>query len=503
MSLTPHRDTIISLLTELARDQPDLPLYTFLDSDLQVSAVLASGDLLQRARQIAGLLQARGVSAEPVMVLSPHGPAFMEALFGVLLAGCAPVPVTCHRTLGMADIPNIIASTGLRVVVGQQATLEKLRSGRFTAHTPVNHPHRDLVYIPTGELPQADWRPPPIVDTDAALVYPGLRNDEPDTPMVLSHRQLLESLDGLIRALAINHTDRLLTSVDLADGMALVLHILLPVRAGLQSFFIPVQYALDDVLAWLRAVTAHACSIISAPPALLSLAANKVCHSCATKIDLSALRFFCVGGDQVAPAMVSFFVERYSGNDMSSDKIFACYGLSATCRYLSGRRGYQSRSLHGVACLALGPPDTNLLQTSATGDRLLIVDNELYCRGRECHLFSVGGVEFQAEDIESVVLQAYCARGLSRCVVLHTNASRLTVLLAECATWQLANDWRGVVQAIMDAVLAKTGCQLDRVILLRPDSLPMSVSGIVLRRRCAVALADGALMLRLLPVRGK
>ena len=101
------------------------------------------------------------------------------------------------------------------------------------------------------------------------------------------------------------------------------------------------------------------------------------------------------------------------------------------------------------------------------------------------------------------MLQSFGALGLSRCIVLRLEEMQHTVVLAECATPQLANDWQGVVSAIMDAVRADTGCRLDRVILLRPRSLPLAVSGLVLRQHCASAVADGSLMLRLLPVRGK
>jgi hypothetical protein len=143
------------------------------------------------------------------------------------------------------------------------------------------------------------------------------------------------------------------------------------------------------------------------------------------------------------------------------------------------------------------------MQAFDTGDGLVLINNELVCQGRISHRFLIEGQEFQAEHIESVVLQKFGVRGLSRCVALYLADLTQTVLLVECATRQLAEKWQGVVMTMMDAVSAETGCRLNRVILLRPGSLPLSVSGIVLRKSCAIALADGSLMLRLLPVRGK
>ncbi|MEX2333180.1 MAG: AMP-binding protein, partial [Pseudohongiella sp.] len=124
MSSTHHRNHIVTLLENLAREHPALPLYTFLDAAQKSVAVLTSSDLLRKATQIAGLLQGQVLAGKPVLVLSPHGPAFLESLFGVMLAGCVPVPVTFSRRLGMANIADIIADTGVEAVLGPKKTLE-------------------------------------------------------------------------------------------------------------------------------------------------------------------------------------------------------------------------------------------------------------------------------------------------------------------------------------------------------------------------------------------
>ena len=504
MSLMHHPNTFVSLLAELARDNPELPLYTFLDSAQNQSAVLTSRGLLRKAQQIAALLQQRELAGKPVMVLSAHGPEFMEMLFGVMLAGCIPVPVTFHRRLGMANIVNVIAETGLCVVLGKKETLENLKAGRFKSTSFFDAKrHHHLRYLAIDRLKTTEWHSPKISAMDVMIYYPGLLSDETISPVAVSHERVLRSIDRLMRALSPDRSDCLLTALDLADGMALLLHILLPVCAGVRSYFLPVKQTLDDAGLWLRATSRYACTMISAPPAVLSLAAHGERAERDTELDLSTLRFVCVGGDYVAPCSVSYFIERYKKIGMSAEKIFSCYGLSAACAYISGRQGFRSFDVESVSCLGLGTPDAQLMQAFDTGDGLVLINNELVCQGRISHRFLIEGQEFQAEHIESVVLQKFGVRGLSRCVALYLADLRQTVLLVECATRQLAEKWQGVVMTMMDAVSAETGCRLNRVILLRPGSLPLSVSGIVLRKSCAIALADGSLMLRLLPVRGK
>jgi acyl-CoA synthetase (AMP-forming)/AMP-acid ligase II len=524
MSLTHPRDTIVSLLTALARNQPDLPLYTFLDHTANVAARLRGRDVLHGAMSVACQLQGRQVSGEPVLVLSPYGPDAVIMLLGVMLAGCQPVPVTFHQRLGMASIVKIIASTGLRVVIGRRAMLTKLKAGRVRSAPVFQAANHDLLYLAINDRQVndrqlkkwqiADWPQPTAASTDIALIYPGMAGDDCADPRPLTHDDLLGSIDRLLQALLPPDIGdgyarsgvtqpSLLTCMDPADGMTLLLHVLLPLRAQLPSVLLPAEQALRDASVWLAALTAWRSTIVSAPPAVLALAAHDRSGGSQASTDLSALRFLCIGGDHAVPAPIQHFIEHFRHCGMSADRIFACYGMSATGRYLSGHRGFHAVQQHGIDRLSLGTPVTDDLQAMTTGDHLLVLDNELYCRGRGSHRFRMNGTEFQAEDIESVILQSFGHRGLARCAVLHLRDSRQTVVLAECATRQLADRWQGVVPAIMQQVLTATGCRLDRVMLLRPGSLPLTVSGVVCRQRCSAALNDGSLMLRLLPVRGK
>lgn len=520
MSSTHHRDTIVSLMAALAREKPDLPLYTFLDAAGGEAAILTCREVMDAAQRAACRLRARLTEGEPVMVLSPCGPDTITMLLGAMLAGCRPVPVTFHPRLGMISIVKLIARTGVRVVLGRRATLAKLKSGRARSEPVFRAKQHDLVYLAIDDGEIADQPLPDVASTDVALIYPGLSGDENVTPVPLSHGALLNSVDHLMQALLpagpcpgtgaaadtatrVARQDSLMTCLDPADGLTLILHILLPLRGRFASVLFPVEQALRDAGAWLRAVSAYQSSMVSAPMAVLSLAGHQRAAGKDGQADLSGLRFLCVSAEHTVPATLSRFIERYRHNGMSVDKVFACYGMSAAGRYLAGRRGFRTSLQNGVNRLALGVPVSADVQAMIQ-DRCLLPENgELFCKGRPGNRFAVDGTVFQAEDIESVILQSFGVRGLGHCVVLHMDSSQQTVVLAECATRQLAEKWQGVVPAIMQRVLADTGCRLNRVLLLRPGSLPLSVSGIVLRQRCATALDDGTLMLRLLPVRGK
>ncbi|WP_339857178.1 AMP-binding protein [Pseudohongiella acticola] len=504
MSLTHHRDSIVSLLVTLAREQPDLPLYTFLLSGQDKTDVLTCRQLLLAAQKIAGNLCARNLSGEPVMVLNSYGPAFLETVFGAMLAGCPCVPVTFHARLGMANISSIIARTGLRIVVGNQDVLTQFRAGRCRTNPRFIDARHQLEYLATDALQHIQGELPTISDTEVAVLYPGVASDE-ELPLVsLSHADMLRSAEGLVQALSLNTDDRLLTCLDLADGLALALHILVPLQARLPSLLLPIELALADAASWVMAASTFSCTIVSAPVAVLTLAARNGELTGNVQPDLSAIRMICVSGERsITPALISHFIDQYGNNGISADKLFCCLGLSSAGSYLAGRLGFKTLVKNDIAYLALGVSDARGLRATVTGSRWIHIDNELCCTGRINHRFTVSGRTFQAEDIEAFILQVFGERGLSRCVALRIDEIEQTVLLAECASKQLAEHWQGVVPTMIEQVQRHTGCRLDRVIILRPGSLFSAVSGIVHRQSCADALLDGSMLLRLLPVRGK
>ena len=61
-------------------------------------------ELHARARRTAGALRARGVaSGDRVALVFPTSPGFVDAFFGVLLAGAVPVPLYPPVRLGRMD----------------------------------------------------------------------------------------------------------------------------------------------------------------------------------------------------------------------------------------------------------------------------------------------------------------------------------------------------------------------------------------------------------------
>src|SRR5207249_1883154 len=79
--------TIVELLRQRARYQPDARAYTFLENGEEESNSLTYAELDCQAQSIAAFLQTVGNTRERALLLYPSGLDFIAAFFGCLYAG--------------------------------------------------------------------------------------------------------------------------------------------------------------------------------------------------------------------------------------------------------------------------------------------------------------------------------------------------------------------------------------------------------------------------------
>ena len=84
--------TLVEMLRQRASGTPEKTLYTFLADGETDERPLTYGQLDQRARQIASLLQQQGSVGDRALLLYPPGLDYIAAFFGCLYAGWIAVP---------------------------------------------------------------------------------------------------------------------------------------------------------------------------------------------------------------------------------------------------------------------------------------------------------------------------------------------------------------------------------------------------------------------------
>lgn len=115
----PQPPCIHQIFEEQVERTPDAPALVFEDESLTYN------ELNGRANQLAHYLRSLGVGTETLVgVLMERSPELIVALMGILKAGSAYVPL--DTTLPAARLSFMLADTGARVVLTQQALAESL-----------------------------------------------------------------------------------------------------------------------------------------------------------------------------------------------------------------------------------------------------------------------------------------------------------------------------------------------------------------------------------------
>src|SRR5690606_31554710 len=112
LNISRDRDeSLLSVIERAVEARPGAPLYSFLDGKGEVRQCIDHAALFFASRNIAASLQLRRLQGQPVLLLYSHGPEFIFALYGTILAGAVPVPLCRQRGVDWSGLNNIIRAS--------------------------------------------------------------------------------------------------------------------------------------------------------------------------------------------------------------------------------------------------------------------------------------------------------------------------------------------------------------------------------------------------------
>ncbi len=321
-----HR-TVNEALVNAARSLSGI---TFVDLQEQ-ETFLPFRELHARAQRAAGALRAIGVApGDRVAIVLPTSPTFMEAFFGVLLAGAVPVPLYPPLRLGrLAEYHDatarMIAATGARLV------LVDGRTGNLLG--------------PTVERarPQLGWRsaeglgaggPGALetgVDPDAlAIIQFSSGSTTEPKPVALSHRHLMAQLEALRTLLPPEQSDPHLgvSWLPLYHDMGLIGCLLLAVYYPGPLVLIPPEHFLVRPALWLRAIARHRATLSVSPTFGYAVATKRVRAEEIEGADLSSWRLAVCGAEPIPLEALQAFARRFGQHGFDALALRPVYGLA-------------------------------------------------------------------------------------------------------------------------------------------------------------------------------
>jgi fatty-acyl-CoA synthase len=162
----------------------------FLDAAEGDGVRLGYRELHERARGVAGALQARGLApGEHVAIVLPTGPAFYDAFFGAALAGLVPVPLYPPVRLGRMDEYHERTSAMLRACRAKLVLTD--RRVRRLLGEAVARAGGGLACEVVDALEGRAPLPVDVSPDDAAFVQFSSGTTVAPKPVELTHRQVL------------------------------------------------------------------------------------------------------------------------------------------------------------------------------------------------------------------------------------------------------------------------------------------------------------------------
>jgi fatty-acyl-CoA synthase len=288
-------------------------------------------ELHARARRTAGALRARGVATgDRVALVFPTSPGFLDAFFGVLLAGAVPVPLYPPVRLGRlpeyhVSTARMISAVGARLVLADAATRTLLGKAIESSRPPLGClTPEELGTSHAGEH-EAEIGPGAL-----GLIQFSSGSTTDPRPVALSHDSLMAQLAAL-RALLPAEESGPQTGVSwlpLYHDMGLIGCLLEAVYYPGPLVLIPPELFLARPALWLRAIARHRATISVAPSFAYALCARRVRDEELTGADLSSWRLALCGAEPVSLDALDHFAQRFEPFGFDRRALRPVYGLA-------------------------------------------------------------------------------------------------------------------------------------------------------------------------------
>ncbi len=295
----------------------------------EVETFLTWAEIRQRARAVAGGLQALGISpGERVALVYPTSQEFLAAFFGAVLAGIVPAPLYPPLRLGrMAEYQRQAARqigvAGARLVLADRAVARLL--GEAIANAGPELGCRTL-----AELPAAVPRPVAVGPQDLALLQFSSGTTVEPRPVALAHRAAVAQV-RVLNALwpdtpEVTHSG--VSWLPLYHDMGLIGFLLCAVeRAATVTLLPPAAFAARPAL-WLRAISRYRATVSAAPDFGYALATARIADDELEGVDLSSWRVALDGAEPVSAAVLRAFAERFARWGFRPAALTPVYGLA-------------------------------------------------------------------------------------------------------------------------------------------------------------------------------
>jgi acyl-CoA synthetase (AMP-forming)/AMP-acid ligase II/acyl carrier protein len=330
----PAGESLVDLLRRRASALGDKQAFCFISGDGSPEVAITYRQLDERARAIAGQLQALAPRGARAILLYPPGLDFVGAFFGCLYAGIMAVPIASPgrgrfawsaESIVEASKPSLVLSTARHYeeAIAPRAP-RALLERRWVATEQI------------GADAGNSWQDPRIDGRDMAFLQYTSGSTSAPKGVMLSHGNLLHNAAIIRRAFGNRHESSAVFWLPLYHDMGLIGGVIQPIHcAGSCTLISPVAFLQRPAL-WLETISRTGATVAGGPDFAFDLCARKGRAEDRSGLDLSQWEVAFVGAERIRAQTLQRFAEAFAPCGFRPEAFFPCYGLAEATLMVSG-----------------------------------------------------------------------------------------------------------------------------------------------------------------------
>jgi amino acid adenylation domain-containing protein len=331
----PEFTTLVHLLRQRARQQPNQTAYTYLVDGETQEVHITYSELERRARAIGARVQRLAAGGDRVLVLCPQGLDYIAAYFGSLFAGA--IAVTSYPPRDSQLDPRLRAITldaGAKIVLTTSGMLEKLENRLHGALG--SQAFHAIAVDEVNEDWASAWQEPEIAGESVAFIQYTSGSTESPKGVMVTHSNLVHNL-AMLKATFQESTERFsfVSWLPIFHDLGLISAVLESAYVGGSCVLLSPSDFLRRPLRWLQAIDRYHATISGGPNFAYDLCVEKIKPEERARLDLSRWKIAINGAEPIRHATLERFARTFSGCGFRPEFCSPGYGLAEATLYVS------------------------------------------------------------------------------------------------------------------------------------------------------------------------
>ena len=534
-------NNLITLLYKHCDLNKDKIIYTDLSNEGLPIEQLTFKGLITRINAIAFEVERLTNVGDRVLVATPTGIKFAEALLACLAAGRIAVPIY-PPTKTKIDILRFInvadASSASAVLSDSSVSLDlgEDKGSQFWQKTKIINTDK----IPTGSnklySPQS---------SEIALIQYTSGSTSIPKGVIITHENLIANLEGIKNHFRHNTDSCGVSWLPPYHDMGLVGGVLQPLYVGFPVYFIKPQSFLRRPILWLKVISTFKATTSGGPNSAYQILVDRTTDVDRKDLSLSYWQIAFNGAERVDVNTIEKFTEAFRPYGFKKESFFPCYGLAESTLYVTG--GHYNSVLNkncgslAVSCgeylpdhhvIVVDPVTKNVCNGDQEGEIWIsgpsvargywndpIRNKERFCStfngkryvltgdlgklsagkltvtGRLSDLVIIRGRNYHPEDLETFVRTFNSSHFSIKLAIFSTNYSdgEQLVVVREVPIDIPEEKQMEIISSIREALGQGAGVKPDRIVLVRKGQIPVTKNGKIQRLECRQRLLDNQL----------